>query len=445
MSRALRRGKGAAIGGKVALALAPGLLDELSRGRRVSLVSGTNGKTTTTRLLAEAVAATSSVTTSRGGNLPQTMVGPLRRPASDAVLEVDELWLGPIADQLHPQLVVLMNLSRDQLDRMNEVRRVATGWRHFLATRTGPCTVVASADDPSVVWAVGDHQPVVWVGTGTLWEEDAVLCPSCGHARQRYDPCSCGFRLPPARWQFDDRTAMDVSTGVRVPFAMGLPGRFNRANGLLALAAAVELGVDTAMAAVAIGSVNSVEHRYETVSVGSHDVRLLLGKNPASWAELLAMVEGGDEPVIVCLNADVADGSDTSWIWDVPFERLAGRQVVASGRRAADLALRLTVARVDPIVARDPLAALRLLPPGNVELVATYTAFHEVIDRLASLSRSDPTSAEDWVTPLPAARTVGVVSSPRSPRRHQQNSRSMTTSTRRNSPSKRDRSPSRRA
>jgi hypothetical protein len=150
----------------------------------------------------------------------------------------------------------------------------------------------------------------------------------------------------------------------------------------MALAAAVELGVDHTTAAAAIGSVASVEHRYETIRWGDHDVRLMMGKNPASWSELLSILEHGDGPIVVCLNARAADGTDTSWIWDVPFDRLAGHPVIAAGDRRRDLALRLEVAGVDPIVADDPLAAIDTLPPGPVDLIATYTAFHDVIDRL---------------------------------------------------------------
>jgi UDP-N-acetylmuramyl tripeptide synthase len=383
LSRVLRRGGGRAIGGKVALALAPGLLHELGAGRTVGLVTGTNGKTTTTRLLANALATSSTVTTSRGGNLPQAMIDPLTRDADAAVLEVDELWLPHVARELEPRVVVLLNLSRDQLDRMNEVRRVAATWRTFVASAAPECTIVANADDPAVVWAVGNHERVVWVGAGVGWAEDGSLCPSCGRLWDGVSACACGFALPVARWWMDVRTAADRLTGTRVPLPLALPGACNRADALIALAAAVELGVDAASAARAMAGVRSIEHRYETVCLGDHEVRLLMGKNPASWLELLPILEDSDDPIVMCLNADPADGTDTSWIWDVPFERLSRRRLVAAaGRRRADLAVRLHVAGLEPLVADDPLAAVAALPPGRVELVATYTAFHQLVARL---------------------------------------------------------------
>jgi UDP-N-acetylmuramyl tripeptide synthase len=113
-------------------------------------------------------------------------------------------------------------------------------------------------------------------------------------------------------------------------------------------------------------------------------VRLLLAKNPASWTETLHLVRRGRAPIVICVNARGPDGLDTSWLWDVPFEHLAGRTIVASGERHWDLALRLQTAGVEHLVIADPLAAVSTaaLSGAAVELVATYTAFHQVLDRL---------------------------------------------------------------
>jgi len=223
---------------------------------------------------------------------------------------------------------------------------------------------------------------VVWVAGGVGWDEDLALCPPCGRLWQRGVPCRCGFELPVPRWRMRGDSAIDVVGGTCVPLRLSLPGTCHRGDALLALAAAVELGVRPVGAARAMESVHSVEHRFETVRLGSHDVRLMLGKNPASWHELLSIIEHDELPLVVCLNAEVADGADTSWIWDVPFERLAGRQAVACGTRRTDLALRLDAAGLDVAVANDPLQALHALPCGRVDLVATYTAFHEIVHRI---------------------------------------------------------------
>jgi UDP-N-acetylmuramyl tripeptide synthase len=106
----------------------------------------------------------------------------------------------------------------------------------------------------------------------------------------------------------------------------------------------------------------------------------MLAKNPAGWAETLpVLVE--NTPVVIAVNGQEADGRDLSWLWDVPFEQLRGRHVVAAGERSADLAVRLRYADVSYQWERDPVRAIDLLAPGSVELVANYTAFRELVSR----------------------------------------------------------------
>jgi UDP-N-acetylmuramyl tripeptide synthase len=107
---------------------------------------------------------------------------------------------------------------------------------------------------------------------------------------------------------------------------------------------------------------------------------MLLAKNPAGWAETLHLLD--DRPLLLAVNAREADGRDTSWLWDVPFEDLTARRVVASGERAADLGVRLTYAGIDHATVTDPVDALELLPPGPVDVVANYTAFHGIRRRV---------------------------------------------------------------
>jgi len=111
-----------------------------------------------------------------------------------------------------------------------------------------------------------------------------------------------------------------------------------------------------------------------------------MGKNPASWTEVMHLLDAAPtsapSSVVICLNARGADGTDTSWIWDVPFEVLAGRSVVASGDRRLDLSVRLAVAGVEHTIATDAIGAVGALPVGPVDLVATYTAFHDVLEVL---------------------------------------------------------------
>ncbi len=405
LSKWLGFGGGSVIGGRVALIVDRDLLAALSRGRTVALVSGTNGKTTTTRLLAAAMGGPKAVaTSSAGANLPSGLVAALSaspEPGSTAVMEVDEGYLPAVVEQSAPAVVTLLNLSRDQLDRVSEVRMVASRWRSALGGREG-LTVVANADDPLVAWAAQPAPPappahrVIWVGAGQLWHSDAVGCPACiegrvvfaesdGHERSRHWECSCGFARPRLdAWLEDDELVLADATRVRLDLA--IPGAFNRANAAMAALASTLLGVGVSQAVEAMRSVREVEGRFSTARHDGTDVRLLLAKNPAGWTELLGLIRESAGPVVIGINARIADGHDPSWLWDVPFEALAGRFVVATGERCCDLAVRLRHAGVHHEVVASQLAALTRAASlsAHVEYVGNYTAFQQLRRALGS-------------------------------------------------------------
>jgi len=374
----------------VGLVVDPGLLGRLAAGRPLALVSGTNGKTTTTRLLAVALGGP-VVTNATGSNMPAGHVAALAAgpPRAPAVLEVDEGYLPALVSELAPKVVVLLNLSRDQLDRTNEVRMLAGRWRRALAGAT-TTTVVANADDPLVVWGAAASPHVVWVAAGLAWRLDAVGCPSCD-GRIEFDEtwsCACGFRRPEpavAVTGSDDGAAVATfADGRTLALDLAIPGRFNRANAAMAAAAAEAMGVPAERALAAMAGVGEVAGRFSTRRLAGRETRLMLAKNPAGWAELLALVCPGTTPVVVSINARVADGRDPSWLWDVPFEKLAGRTVVATGERCRDLAVRLRYAEVDHTTMADPLAAVAAAGreaegDGRVEFIGNYTAFHDLL------------------------------------------------------------------
>ncbi len=147
-----------------------------------------------------------------------------------------------------------------------------------------------------------------------------------------------------------------------------LPGRFNQANALLAAVAAEACGIDAGEALDAMAEVKEVAGRFTVRAFGATRARLMLAKNPAGWDELLDLVAGASAPLVVSINARVADGADPSWLWDVPFERLAGRTVVATGDRYRDLSVRLRYAGVAHTTEADPGAPWRRRPgrrPGR--------------------------------------------------------------------------------
>jgi UDP-N-acetylmuramyl tripeptide synthase len=166
-----------------------------------------------------------------------------------------------------------------------------------------------------------------------------------------------------------------------LPLDIRLPGQVNRSNAAMALAAACAVGISADRAASALREVDVVAGRYAVVHRGGQDLRMLLAKNPAGWAGMLSMLDEC-RPLLVIINAREADGRDTSWLWDVPFEQFGARQVVASGERAADLGVRLSYAGLEHRTVADPLAALETLPPGQIDVVANYTAFHQFRRRL---------------------------------------------------------------
>ncbi len=391
-SRRLGRGQGTVAGGRAGLRLDPSLLEHLSARRQIALVTGTNGKTTTTRLLTVALAASGDevVSNETGSNMPPGHVAALAGTnAPRAVLEVDEVYLPRVLTSTTAAAVVLLNLSRDQLDRTNEVRMIAARWRAALAA--APHThVVANADDPLVVWAAGAARDVHWVGAGMRWQLDAVGCPSCegriAYAEGNWACTACDFARPVPEASLAD--APDGSTlarwadGRSVPMHLSLPGRFNRANALMATVAAEACGIDVVAALDAIGSVDQVAGRFTVRTFGDVQARLMLAKNPAGWDELLDLVAADRSPLVVSINARVADGADPSWLWDVPYERLAGRTVIATGDRYRDLSVRLQYAGVAHRTEADPVAAVTTASGGAalaVDVIGNYTAFYDLL------------------------------------------------------------------
>lgn len=380
LSRVTGRGQGATISGRVMNALAPDALRELAEGHHVTLVSATNGKTTTTRLLATALAADGRtvISNSTGANLTSGIAPTLARAerAGNAVLEVDERVVPRVVDALDTEMLVLGNLSRDQLDRYGEVHAVGDGWRKVSEAHPA-LAIVANASDPHVVWAAMPAK-VTWVALGLGWRSDASTCPSCAAlltwSDDRFDCPSCGFAQPETPNRLDGDTL--VLDGTRVLLRLALPGRWNLANAALAVTAAQQLGVDPVTAAEAAGTVTSVAGRSMPVPLGDgRTATLLLSKNPAGWTEVLRFLEEQDTAVVIAVNARVADGKDTSWLWDAPYELLGGKKAAASGERCLDVAVRLRYAEVDHIVEEDPIAAARAQPGERVAIVASYTQF----------------------------------------------------------------------
>ena len=371
---------GGVIGGRVASRLDPTLLQRMSTGRRVALVSGTNGKSTTTAMLARIVRHLGPAWNSTGANMPDGALSALLDAphAPLAVLETDESYLPKMIELTDPAIVVLLNLSRDQLDRVAEPAMIAARIGNALK-RNGSATVVGNCADPLVVAALSGARRQVWVRPLMTWRLDAAVCPHChesiSHSPRGWQCDRCGAQQPEADWFLDPSPALIGPGGVRLSLDLQLPGRANRVNAMFAVAAADLLGVPPDKAVQELSGITDVSGRYRRLPRPGGSVRLLLAKNPAGWREVLEMINGAGSTVVISVNSREADGHDPSWLWDVPFEQLRGRSVVATGERAADLSVRLRYAEVPHTVQDDLVTAVRSAPPGDIDLAADYTSF----------------------------------------------------------------------
>ncbi|MEO3875623.1 MurT ligase domain-containing protein [Nonomuraea sp. B12E4] len=381
LSRMTGRGDGSVIGGRVGLLLEPDLLRQLARDRKLALVSATNGKTTTTRLITSALLDLGEVATNAfGANMPAGHVSALsqHKGAPYGVLEVDEKYLPEVLNTTGASVVCLMNLSRDQMDRAAEIWLLAQKWRRALSGK--PTHVIANCDDPLVTWGASTAAKVTWVAGGQRWKEDSWCCPECGGPLDRKDAdwaCrECTFHRPEPQWALDGDSAIDPR-GQRWPLDIQLPGQANRSNAVMALAVAEAFGLPVERALPRLREVTSVAGRYTTVERDGRHARLLLAKNPAGWLEAFDVADP-QLPIILSVNAQGPDGRDTSWLWDVDYRILRGRPVFVTGERRLDLALRLEVAEVPFTLCRTFREALATQPPGRVDVIANYTAFQQI-------------------------------------------------------------------
>ena len=439
LSQRLRVGGGTALPGLLAEWIDPNIVPEMARrlGEGSVIVTGTNGKTTTARLLRGIVRAAGLrvVANRAGSNLMRGIAAALAESAGLGgdfagarrllgVFEVDEATLPQAVRALRPRVVLFTNLFRDQLDRYGEVEHVAAVWRDAVFALGRSATVVLNADDPSVA-ALAQAAPgqVLVYGVEDTSRgidrlehaADARWCSSCGgelayatvfYGHLGHWTCpQCRAARPPSR-VVATRVEPEAE-GTRVAIAMpgaevsvGLPlmGLYNAYNVLAAVAAAVALGIDAEATERGLSSFTAAFGRQERLTVGGRRVQVILAKNPAGLNEVLRTItaDGDEKDVALFLNDDIADGRDVSWIWDVDFDLLAGkvRSLTVSGNRAWDMALRLKYAGLDslPQVEERAAAALRRALRATPEdatlyVIPTYTAMLRVRALLARWAR----------------------------------------------------------
>ncbi|HWO16781.1 MAG TPA: Mur ligase family protein [Solirubrobacterales bacterium] len=431
-SRASGRGGGTTLPGRVLLRLAPDAIAQLGVGldRGTTIVSATNGKTTTAGMIAAILAADgrSPVHNRAGSNMTWGVATALlEQKGREGLFEVDEAWLPRVTEQLDPSLIVLGNLFRDQLDRYGEMEALADEWAQTVESRAGRTRFALNADDPLIADLGRDREghpreSAIYFGiedeTQALPELqhafDAKHCRRCGnpYAYERafvghlghYSCPNCGARRPRPDVAATriELGGMDGSTvSIRTPageieLGLPLPGLYNVYNALAAVAAGLELGVEPVRIASALGEMRAAFGRVETIDVGGKPVSILLIKNPTGANEVLRTLklEAGDEGIDlwIALNDRIADGRDVSWVWDADFELLDGavRRVTCAGTRAPEMALRLKYAgwpedriEVEPEIERSLDRAVAAAP-RRLFALPTYTALIDLRKLLAS-------------------------------------------------------------
>ncbi len=400
---------GQVLPGRVALRIDRAYLAKLSSHRTIALVSGTNGKTTTTAMLAAALRPHGPVASNASG---ANMLGGLATALLDsrarrAALEVDEQYLPAAMREIRPAAVLLLNLSRDQLDRVGETRATAQRWRE--AVTGSDAVIIANADDPLVCWAAERHPRVTWVAAGGIWGPDGSICPWCIHPLDTAIGvtgwrCShCGATRPDPDWTITP-TEPHGNASLRgphhaaLPLRPALPGAVNLGNAAMAIAAAATLNVPAPQALRAACEIDEVSGRYAIAHYADRTVWLLLAKNPAGWAATLDLIADRDDPVIISINAAQADGYDTSWLYDVPFEQLGDRLVIATGARADDVGVRLGYADIPHRTVHAGIRqVLRGLPAGTITLIGDYTSFRDARTALGARLDSVPATTSGVV------------------------------------------------
>jgi UDP-N-acetylmuramyl tripeptide synthase len=378
------------------------------------LISATNGKTTTTAMVAEILRPRLRVAhNNSGANLVSGVASTLLR-AGDAELglfEVDEGALPEVARRVRPKALLLGNLFRDQLDRYGELEIVAARWRTAVAELPA-AQLVLNGDDPQIGDLVHVHGGARVFGLddprrarpalqhaadskyclrcGTPYDYAAAYvghlgdykCPNCGHARPALDVVARDIDLHGLDGASFTLHAPEGEARVE----LALPGLYNVYNALGAAALALALGVPIDEVAAGLKRFSAAFGRFERISIGDRQLLMLLIKNPAGANEIVRTLMEGSTPrvAVVALNDEIADGRDVSWIWDVDFEPLLEGldTLVATGERAAELALRFAYGglprdriEVVPSLEKALDRGLELTPSGgDLAVLPTYTA-----------------------------------------------------------------------
>ena len=418
--------------GKVAVKLYPTLLNQLAQHVTTIIVTGTNGKTTTSRMVEQCLkdANLSYFANKSGANLLTGITAEFAVHATNtgkskythALIECDEAAFKQVSRYVDAKFVVVTNVFRDQLDRYGELSTTLTSIG--IGIDHSPSAIVClNADDSLSVSLAGRiKNKIIYYGVDTeIYQDrveevsDAPYCIQCGH-EYTYDYVTyghlgsyrceaCGYSRPQPEVAVTqllqttpDSSLVEMKLGTqKYQIKINLPGGYNIYNAAACAAVGSALGLSPELVVKALGHFGGGFGRMEKFTIEGVDIRMILIKNPAGCNQVLNFLSNNEIPslFVVALNDKTADGTDISWIWDVDFEKLiAGSrritEVIVTGIRADDMALRFKYTGIQPQKLRiikdyDQLLQEMLEQEAPVYIMPTYTA---MLDLRAKISKN---------------------------------------------------------
>lgn len=401
--------------GRVALKIDKNILSKISKGYKVILVTGTNGKTTTTSMIYNIIKESGHpvITNNTGANLfpgiVTTFVDSFKFGSkvkdNYAVIEVDEANLKYITEYITPEVITVTNLFRDQLDRYGEVYTTLN--KILEGIYNVPETTLVLNGDESLLGKLDLKNPVHFYGFDKSVNDnktieinaDAKFCKFCktpyeynfvtyNHLGDFYCP-NCGYKRSDLMYAVTDIIDINADKSTvkfnDLEVSINQSGTYNIYNGLCAYSIAKELGIDNSAIKKSLENQSSSFGRQETINIEGKDVKIFLVKNPAGYNQSLDTICLNKEKFAAAflLNDNYADGQDVSWIWDVDFEKLTETnidEVYISGLRAYDMAVRLKTAGLNPnkfVIEEQYEALTKAIKNGSCNklyILATYTA-----------------------------------------------------------------------
>jgi UDP-N-acetylmuramyl tripeptide synthase len=406
---------GSTFPGTVALKFDRKILSTVAKDYKVILVTGTNGKTTTTSMITNIFKNKRYrvITNNTGANLFRGIVSCFidnykfskSNKGSYAIIEVDEANLKFVTDYITPEIITITNLFRDQLDRYGEV--YTTLEKILEGVHKVPSSTLVLNGDDSLFGVLDVKNPKVYYGFSNPINDnntidinaDAKFCKVCkapykynfvtyNHLGDYY--CSeCGYKRPELKYKMEgiiDQTPNSSSVMINGnEVTISQSGIYNIYNGLCAYSIASESGIENDIIASSLGKVDSSFGRQEKIQIEDKNVQIILVKNPAGYNQALDTLCLNKESfsTLFMLNDNYADGRDVSWIWDVNFEKLSSlpiEDVFISGIRLYDMAVRLKTAGLKEesfIIEEDYeklTEKLKASKSNNIYILATYTA-----------------------------------------------------------------------